>query len=308
MRALFVGLGSIGSRHARDLSALLRAEGRDLRVEALRSSDSPLPPDLAQLVKRTYRSPAEVGGGYDAIFICNPTSLHYDTLQQLKGRAAFYFIEKPVFVDASRPVSSLSLPEDSVYYVACPLRFSPALQRIREIAAEGSIASVRAICSSYLPDWRPGTDYRRCYSARKELGGGVRLDLIHELDYLCWLFGRPEQLVSLSGRYGSLEADVEDIALYLARYPDMLMSLQIDYLGKPTRRAVELLFKSGETVVGDIAGGAVRFLHSGVLERHRPVEDLRLSEMRYFIKLMDGEAENINPIDQAFSTLELALR
>ena len=308
MRALFVGLGSIGTRHLRDLANIARSEGFDLRCDALRSSESPLPADVAALIKKTYLDPKSVPSGYDAIFICNPTSLHYNSLDELKGKAAYYFVEKPLFQDTSRSVQSLELPEDAVYYVACPLRFHPTLQRIKELVEGNEIASARAICSSYLPDWRPGTDYRRCYSARKDLGGGVRLDLIHEMDYLTWLFGAPSRILSMEGTHSNLELDVEDIALYIAKYPSMVLSLQVDYIGKPTRRAVELQLKSGETILGDIAGGAVKFLHSGVLERHRPVEDIRLTEMRYFVKLMQGEAENINPLDQAFTTLDLALR
>ncbi len=308
MKVLFVGLGSIGMRHFRDFTSLMRMDGRSFQADALRSSNTPITGVTGKSLTRVFHSTDEVPSDYDVIFICNPTSLHYDTLDALKGKASYYFIEKPVFMDISRPISVLNLPDDAVYYVACPLRFSPVLDRIKEIVDANEVAAVRAICSSYLPDWRPGTDYRQCYSARKELGGGVRLDLIHELDYLTWIFGRPDSISSVYGKYSDLEMDVEDLSFYTAVYPDKLLSLQIDYIGKPTRRAVEIVLKSGETIIGDIANGAVRFLHSGVIERRRPAEDVRLTEMRYFIDLLDGKAENINDIYNAFNTLELALR
>ncbi len=59
----------------------------------------------------------------------------------------------------------------------------------------------RVICSSYLPDWRPGVDYRTVYSAHKAMGGGVTIDLIHEWDYLVELFGVPQQLYNFKGTY-----------------------------------------------------------------------------------------------------------
>ena len=57
--------------------------------------------------------------------------------------------------------------------------------------AAGSVgsSSVRLWFGSWLPDWRPAVDYRPTYSARAELGGGVLLDAIHELDMLVWLLG-----------------------------------------------------------------------------------------------------------------------
>ena len=57
-----------------------------------------------------------------------------------------------------------------------------------------SVYSARVLCSSYLPGWRPGVDYRTVYSAHKDMGGGVTIDLIHEWDYLVELFGKPEKM------------------------------------------------------------------------------------------------------------------
>ena len=74
----------------------------------------------------------------------------------------------------------IQLKYGSTYYVACPLRYNAVIQYIKDNIDLQDVISVRSISSSYLPDWRPGVDYRKTYSAKKELGGGVSIDLIHE--------------------------------------------------------------------------------------------------------------------------------
>ena len=59
--------------------------------------------------------------------------------------------------------------------------------------------AVQAQNSSYLPDWHPYENYKESYAAKKELGGGVVLTSIHELDYLYWLFGKINDVFSISG-------------------------------------------------------------------------------------------------------------
>ena len=55
------------------------------------------------------------------------------------------------------------------------------------------VISTRIICSSYLPNGE-NADYV-IYSS-KRMGGGVSLDLIHEIDYILYLFGKPEKIVN----------------------------------------------------------------------------------------------------------------
>ena len=99
------------------------------------------------------------------------------------------FIEKPIFDSKEYRLEALNFNKSGVYYVAGPLRFSSVIQKLRDIIPHEKIYCVRVICSSYLPDWRPNVDYRLVYSASKEKGGGVAIDLIHEWDYITYLFG-----------------------------------------------------------------------------------------------------------------------
>ena len=67
------------------------------------------------------------------------------------------------------------------------LRYMKSLIKFREILSKkkiGKILSVRSEVGSYLPSWRKDTDYKKSVSAKKKLGGGVLLELSHDIDYL----------------------------------------------------------------------------------------------------------------------------
>ena len=96
--ALFVGLGSIGTRHLKNLANLCADRGWTLQADALRSDlTRPLRPGAAELLHAQYTDLAAAPAHYDMVFITNPTSLHAEALRQVKGRGAALFIEKPIF-------------------------------------------------------------------------------------------------------------------------------------------------------------------------------------------------------------------
>lgn len=306
MRVLFAGLGSIGQSHIKDLAAELASRGIEYEIDALRSSTRALPDDVAALVKREYRSYAELEGEYDIAYITNPTSLHAKTIAALAPRAKAMFIEKPVFMSPEVDINTLSLREAGIYYVACPLRFSSAVARAKEIAQSNKIIAARAICSSYLPGWRRSGDYRECYSAHRSLGGGVELDLVHEWDYLADIFGAPLEVSAFGAKCSSLEINSDDMAVYIARYKDMLLSLHIDYVGRLPRREIEL-YTDDETYVCDIIANTVSALRAGTTETLE-ARNIKKAETAYFVSLALGETKrNINTIDNAVKTLKLAL-
>ncbi len=194
MKVLFVGLGSIATKHIRDLLSVSRERDIPCDITVLRRQVGKLPEELEEPVIRQID--ALDGAVYDVAFVTNPTNLHYEALELLKGKARFYFIEKPIFESCCYDRSKLSITDENAY-VACPLRHSPVYEKIKEITESTRVYNARIICSSYLPDWRPGIDYRKNYSALKVLGGGVSLDLIHEIDYMTGLFGFPEELLNV---------------------------------------------------------------------------------------------------------------
>lgn len=304
-KVLFCGLGSMGARHLRNLTALLHDGGEVYEMHALRSSPRSLPEGTESLLKRQCYSWDEVEADYDIIFITNPTSEHYSTLKMALNHTRRIFLEKPVFQDIDIPLEGLGLTDGHICYVAAPLRYTRAISFLKEYLSGKKVLGVRAICSSYLPDWRPGTDWRKCYSANASMGGGVDLDLIHEWDYLVYLFGFPQECHALRGRYSDITVDSYDSAVYIASYPQMNMSLHLDYFGRAARRQMEIYMEEDVLLV-DFIRGCIDWLKSGEsMEVQTPRDEMQTEELRYFLGLKNEKA-NANTICHAMDVLRLA--
>ena len=314
LTALFIGLGSIGSRHLKNLHTICAERGITLAADALRSSlNRPLRPGVAELLRTQFTALDDPAARehYDLAFITNPTSLHAETLQSLHGRAGALFIEKPIFsADQAGLDPAALLDPGQKAYVAAPMRWCGvmlALKKRLETGADGRPYCARVLCSSYLPDWRPGVDYRTVYSAHKAMGGGVTIDLIHEWDYLVDLFGTPERLYNLRGQYSELEIDSDDVSLYIAQYPGMLAEVHLDYFGRGYRRSIELFTPSG-SLVADFGAGTLTLPDGTVEDYTEDVNARYLREMAYFLDYAAGpQAVSLNPPATAAQVLRLTL-
>ncbi len=299
MKLLFIGLGSIGKRHLRNVTDELNKREIKYTVDALRHGNGSLG-DCDRLVNRTLHSDSELDSHYDAIFVTNPTSLHRDTVERMMNRTDAMFIEKPIFMTADENVEW----GNGLYYVACPLRRSPVLTRLKELVPSLRVIRASAVCSSYLPEWR-ATDYRQSYSAIASLGGGVRLDLVHEWDYIKWLFGTPNDIISMSGKFSDLEMDCDDTAVYAARYDKMLLTLIIDYVGKSSERKITLVTDE-DVIVADILKNEIKYLKSDKVEKFEPV-DIHRIETDEFLDMLTGNTANSNDPQCARESVRLAL-
>lgn len=307
MKVCFCGLGSIGKRHLKNLYIIAQELDIQLEIHALRKTTEPLDDGISNLISREMYDEVNLHNDYDVVFITNPTSMHYDTIKGMKDKAKHMFIEKPIFSDKEEySVSALNLNNVGVYYVSGPLRYSNVIKKLREIIIEETIYCVRTICSSYLPDWRPNIDYRQVYSTSKEQGGGVSIDLIHEWDYLTYLFGFPQKVHTIYGKYSHLEMDSEDLAVYIAEYKDMAIELHLDYFGRVSRREIEIFTKKG-TIIGDIIKNTISFTDGRAQLTFSGLKnDIYLEEMRFFINNIINK-NSFNNLNHCYDVLNLAL-
>lgn len=245
MNALVVGFGSIGSRHVR----LLKELGCRTSVVSARPVDvDPLFTDIGEAIRQMRP---------DYMVIARETSRHAEDLQTLAqcGFSGTLLVEKPLF----HRLEGGDAGQSANTYVAYNLRFHPMITRLRELLANETILTVQAYVGQYLPQWRPGRDYRETYSADKGGGGGVLRDLSHELDLLNWLLGGWRSLTALGGHYSSLEITSDDtFALLMTTERCPVVSLQLNYLDRNSKRRLlintddhtfEADFKTGELLI-----------------------------------------------------------
>ena len=297
LRVLFVGLGSIGRRHLRNLYQVASQIGLKMEVDALRHDGSlTLAPEIQCLIDKQYTSISDLNVPYDLILICNPSQMHIETLLALKDIGKTFFVEKPVSVKPISDVTMKRLGDPSRYRVACPLRHTSVFRAIRDFVAGNKVLSARAICSSYLPDWRPGVDYSKLYSARRE-SGGVKVDLVHEFDYLFTVFGFPAKSALFESKISDLAIECADVALFMGMYPTMSLEVRLDYFGRKAERSLTL-WTPDDVVSFDFISGKRKSLVSGneFLVGDKDRNDMYLSEMTSLLMLVKGEGDNVNDL------------
>lgn len=307
MKVCFIGLGSIGKRHLKNLIGLAKKRNIILHVDAIRSGKGrTLESEIAKEIEHSYNRIEDSPDDYDVIFLTNPTSLHYKTLIKVKNKAQSFFVEKPIFHTSQVDLSLLSFNSKQIIYIACPMRYEKTLQYVKQNVDMSDVFCARAICSSYLPKWRPGIDYRNVYSAHKEMGGGVSIDLIHEWDYLCYLLGIPEYVYSFIKKKSNLEIDSDDIAIYIGQSEKCMYEVHLDYFGREEIRQLQL-FKEKTTLTVDFLKGTIwDSAREEQIELYEQRDEYQVRELEFFLDIIEGKRENTNDLQRALKVLRLA--
>lgn len=284
-KALVVGFGSIGSRHAR----ILRDLGCSVSIVSRHETS----------ICESYSNISQALEKFspDYVVIANETSAHGESMSLLSahGYEGLLLIEKPL------AVHPIEIPEHQFKLVAIAynLRFHPVIETLRNKLASEQIISAQVYCGQYLPDWRPDIDYRASYSARRELGGGVIRDLSHEVDYMSWLFGDWRRLVSLGGRLSLLQITSDDCWGVLAEYKRCrIVTLQINYLDRRGRREI-LLNTTKHTLRADLMSGTLECdgqINSFVCEK----DDTYRAQ---HIAMLNGQKSHLCSIEDGLRTI-----
>ncbi|MFL0658897.1 Gfo/Idh/MocA family protein [Cylindrospermopsis raciborskii UAM/DH-MRr] len=269
-RVLVVGHGSIGQRHLR----IVRQNLPQADIRVLRHRPGSGVSELANGVYHDLESACTFAP--QVAIIANPAPFHLQTAAALVATGSHLLIEKPLSHDLEGVEALLqqARTQGVVLQVGYNLRFLPSLSRFRDLVQHGEIGhvlSVRCEIGQYLPTWRPDSDYRQGVSAQQALGGGVLLELSHELDYLRWIFGEVSWVKSYLGRHSQLEIDVEDLAhLVLGFSPNSacdasgpVAALSLDFLRHDPIRLCTAIGERGSLRWNGLTGTVERYMAGG---------------------------------------------
>ena len=305
-RALVVGCGSIGRRHAQNLKSLgvQRLGFCDTSAEALKRCRE-------ELKGETFSDYSEALGkfGPDIVLVCTPPVYHVEEALAALHARAHVFIEKPVSHE-SRGIEVLiaeARRHDRNVQVGYNMRFHPGLKILKELIESGKIGRVlwlNAEAGQYLPDWRPWQHYRESYSARHELGGGIILDGSHELDYICWLLGRPTEVTCRAEHLSSLDVNVEDSAWIYLNFPERRRAeLHLDFVQRAYTRTCKVVGETG-TALWDFNVQEVRWFSAGQPGWNRipyvfEANDMYVAEMVHFLESLGSGTGPMVDLEQS---------
>jgi len=311
MKILVIGTGSIGQRHARNLLNLYN----DVDLIAFRSGNIERKPGVS--VREYHSLDQALEERPIAAIISNPTSLHIPMALKVAEAGVNLFIEKPVsnnLVGIER-LQRIVEEKNLTVMVGYCLRFHPLLKKIKATIMKGELGKVwfaRIQAGQYLPDWHPEEDYRRGYSAKEHLGGGVVLDLSHEIDYIQWLLGDVTDITARVEKISDLEIETDDYAEILLTFDGNIMAeVHLDYLQRFPTRTGMIVGEEG-ILFFDISNNRYQLelpLKHRRVEISEPydVNQMYKDEMKHFIECVVKKTASIVGLEEGIKSLKIAL-
>jgi len=313
MKVLVVGGGSIGRRHLRNLKLLGVDPLGLVEPDPARRADI-----VSELAAHSF-STLEEGINWQPNFVIIATPTHLHAQQTLAAvRAGLHvFVEKPLCHSSSGldEIVDIVNRKGLISLVGCNMRFHPGPAKVKELLNDGQIGKVlfaRVHAGSYLPDWRPGVDYRANYAAREETGGGCLLDFIHEIDLTRWYLGDVLDVFCMGGHLSSLEIATEDVAALVCRHANGAISeIHVDYVQRSYERGCQIVGESG-TIFWDFMGKQVRWFNAGNGQSTlfpQPdsweVNDIYIDEMKHFMHCVEQHQPSVLPITDAAAVMQI---
>ena len=240
---LIIGYGSIGKKHAK----LLKKFKNVSKIYILTKQNCGNFNRVKSISEVNKIDP-------DYILICSRTSDHFKHLFYLENnlKNKIILVEKPVFEN----VKNFRVHNNKVF-IGYNLRYHPVINFIKNYVKNKKIFSINVSCYSYLPNWRKNINYSKSNSAKKIYGGGVLLELSHEIDFVQWIFKKIRKVNHVTiKKISNLKTDAEDCVSIIGKTDFADFIIDLNYFSLYLQRLV-IINGNDFTLKGDLIYNSV---------------------------------------------------
>jgi predicted dehydrogenase len=285
LKVLFFGMGSIGKKHARIIKENFNFDIYAYRTKKGQEKDNLKIKEFMDIEDAFSIQP-------DIAFITNPTFLHIQTAIECTKRNIDLFIEKPLSHSFENVIELESeIKKRNIFtYIAYNLRFHPVITNLKKEISTIKEKPIyfKNICSTYLPSWRSNQDYSKSYSAKKESGGGVILDLSHEFDYIKFLFGEIKSIKGYYDKVSNLKIDSEDVLeAQLILNSGLKGNLHLDYFSQKNERRIQIYYND-KYLEGDLIKNNIKIIKENgkekIIKYRCNIDDTYYKQIQYFFQ------------------------
>lgn len=219
MRILIIGYGSIGKKHYQ----ILKKNFTNIKFFILSKRKISV---NGAIVLKSLEEIKTINPNY--VIIASEPSNHFFQLKFLENnfKNIKILVEKPLF---HKKINFIS--KKNKVYLGYNLRFHPHIAFLKEFLKKNKPIDIKIITNSYLPHWR-SRNYSLNYSSNRSKGGGVILDLSHEIDLILWLFGNIKISYFDYGKISNLKIKSEDYLKLFGSIKNSKISLDLSYYSR----------------------------------------------------------------------------
>lgn len=254
----------------------------------------------------------------DLVDICLPTFLHEQFAVKAANAGKNIICEKPVTLNVESLDRMLKAVEENhvTMYVGQVVRFWPEYVEAKKLLENGTLGELKAYYAARLSEHPAWSEWYR----KVENSGGGLLDLhLHDIDYACYLFGKPEKVYAVGRKnaYGSwnhvtsvltfangFSATIEGILEMPAGYP---FTMQLRMAGD--QKAFEYIMKAGKNLEDVASAGRAAYLYGDGESKKLDIQedDAYTIELQHFIDCIDqkkaSEVINLKQVREVLCTI-----
>lgn len=281
---LIIGFGSIGKKHYRILKKTKKFDKIFVISKHIKKNFFFSSLEQVKNFKFSY------------IVVANNSNLHYSTLKKIEN---FFFktkvlIEKPLFTKISKIKKKLK----NNYFVGYNLRFNPIIDFIKNYSKDRKAINVDIRCHSYLPSWRPNTDYRKSYSANRNKSGGIVLEMSHELDYLQYIFGEIRSINILEKKLSKLSIESSDYCtIHGLTKKNIFFKIDISIFSRVWIRDLYINYKN-ESLHADLIKKNILFVKANKVIRKKFFFDSQNTYKQMHEAIINNKFQNVSKLKE----------